>query len=428
MSFIVTNQTTGQQVAVQKDEAADIQVRAGDRLIFSGGGWQANCTVQVLVGGNTVQWLTTSNDVYGIFQSSPYTVPSGIVNVPAMVYVEGYGSDFPWGNSGIINLISTVPKVTVTFSRTAYGTITPLEGSYLYDENQPITMTATPDPNCVFIMWEYNGGPVSFNPSYTALASDGAAYHAVFALAQQVFTLTVNKSGTGDGEVVLTPLLPNLRYPSGQSVTLLAIPNSGSVFSGWSGALTGSANPTTIIMNGNKVVTATFNLGEAGVEWVGTIPAFKDGTYKWTLTFNIVPIPFLDNYIVDWLSQRPQDEAIMNDALQSQGISGSITITNKEITRHQNAFGNVDRFTITYTYTLAGTGLSLEGQQALVAWIPILVAAIPAIITLLTAVVYLLIINSIVAGITAITGPEGKNVNILVIGGICVAGLLLLKD
>lgn len=164
------------------------------------------------------------------------------------------------------------------------------------------------------------------------------------------------------------------------------------------------------------------------ITWEGDIPPFKDGSYKWSLRFNITPIPFLDNYIVDWLSQRPQDEAALNTALASKGIMGTVAVTNKEITKHTNALGNIDQFTITYTFTLTGTGLSLSGQQSLVVWIPILLAALPAILALLTAVVYLLIINSIVAGITAVVGPGGKNVNALVLGGLGIAGLLLLSE
>jgi uncharacterized repeat protein (TIGR02543 family) len=41
-------------------------------------------------------------------------------------------------------------------------------------------------------------------------------------------------------------------------VTLTATPDTGYVFSGWSGDLTGSVNPATITMSSNRVVTATF--------------------------------------------------------------------------------------------------------------------------------------------------------------------------
>jgi uncharacterized repeat protein (TIGR02543 family) len=39
---------------------------------------------------------------------------------------------------------------------------------------------------------------------------------------------------------------------------LTAVPAAGWTFSNWSGDLTGSTNPDTIIMDGNKTVTATF--------------------------------------------------------------------------------------------------------------------------------------------------------------------------
>jgi uncharacterized repeat protein (TIGR02543 family) len=48
-------------------------------------------------------------------------------------------------------------------------------------------------------------------------------------------------------------------------VTLTANPESGYQFSGWSGDLSGSANPTTITMNSNKSATATFTpIGSGG--------------------------------------------------------------------------------------------------------------------------------------------------------------------
>ncbi|HEX2956795.1 MAG TPA: hypothetical protein VHO70_08180, partial [Chitinispirillaceae bacterium] len=49
-------------------------------------------------------------------------------------------------------------------------------------------------------------------------------------------------------------------YPSGTMVTLTATPTSGYRFARWNGDLTGSTNPVTIIMNGNKTIAATFEL------------------------------------------------------------------------------------------------------------------------------------------------------------------------
>jgi len=68
------------------------------------------------------------------------------------------------------------------------------------------------------------------------------------------YTLTTNT--VGNGSIALNP--SGGTYPSGTVVTLTATPDSGWQFSGWSGSLSGSTNPTTITMNANKSVTATF--------------------------------------------------------------------------------------------------------------------------------------------------------------------------
>lgn len=67
-------------------------------------------------------------------------------------------------------------------------------------------------------------------------------------------TLTVGV--TGSGTVSRVPDQP--AYSPGQLVTLTATANAGWQFQSWSGDLTGSANPATIAMNGNRTITATF--------------------------------------------------------------------------------------------------------------------------------------------------------------------------
>jgi len=49
-------------------------------------------------------------------------------------------------------------------------------------------------------------------------------------------------------------------YNAGTAVTVTATPSTGYTFGSWSGDLTGSVNPKTITMNGNKSVTANFNV------------------------------------------------------------------------------------------------------------------------------------------------------------------------
>nr|HMN27001.1 InlB B-repeat-containing protein [Caldilineaceae bacterium] len=77
---------------------------------------------------------------------------------------------------------------------------------------------------------------------------------AAFAPAGRVYTLDTSVNGSGSVSKDLAPAA----YLPGQVVTLLPPPASGWSFSSWSGNLTGSTNPATIAMNGNRAVTANF--------------------------------------------------------------------------------------------------------------------------------------------------------------------------
>ena len=85
-------------------------------------------------------------------------------------------------------------------------------------------------------------------------------------------TYTLNVTAT-NGTVAKIPT--QATYNHGTSVTLTATPNTGYIFSSWSGDAIGSANPLTVTMDGNKNITANFtqtsivgpgivNLGTAG--------------------------------------------------------------------------------------------------------------------------------------------------------------------
>jgi len=71
-----------------------------------------------------------------------------------------------------------------------------------------------------------------------------------------MYTLTVSISPIGMGTVTKDPNMT--AYPSGQVVQLTANPITGWQFDHWGGDLSGSTNPTSIMMNGNKTVTAQF--------------------------------------------------------------------------------------------------------------------------------------------------------------------------
>ena len=69
------------------------------------------------------------------------------------------------------------------------------------------------------------------------------------------YTLTINAA---NGSVTKNPDQATYTISPAQTVQLTPVPASGYYFTGWSGDLLGTSHPTTILMDGNKTVTASF--------------------------------------------------------------------------------------------------------------------------------------------------------------------------
>jgi hypothetical protein len=71
------------------------------------------------------------------------------------------------------------------------------------------------------------------------------------------YTLTVTKSGTGNGWVYTDLWRPT--YPQGTRITLTVQPDDNSTFGGWSGACSGVSPTCVVVFYDNTVVNAIFN-------------------------------------------------------------------------------------------------------------------------------------------------------------------------
>jgi hypothetical protein len=78
------------------------------------------------------------------------------------------------------------------------------------------------------------------------------------------YNLNVTKTGTGSGSIMANGSACNgsCSFSYGTTVTLTATPASGSSFSGWTGACSGSASTCSVVLNGNQTVGASFILGQ----------------------------------------------------------------------------------------------------------------------------------------------------------------------
>ena len=174
----------------------------------------------------------------------------------------------------------------VTKSGSGAGTVTSspagiecgVSCSALYEQGTPVTLTATPSPGSTFTGWSGDCSGATCTVTMDGAKSVTATF------AQNVYLLSVRKEGSGSGTVTSSPAGIECGddcsepYAHGTDVTLTATPSSTSVFTGWSGACTGTGT-CTLTMDGPKNVTAHFtlkayplNVGRAG-SGSGTVTA-----------------------------------------------------------------------------------------------------------------------------------------------------------
>ncbi len=165
-----------------------------------------------------------------------------------------------------------VPTYTLTANVTGNGSVTldpqPVNGRY--EEGTVVTVTASANSGSQFDGWS---GSVTGATNLVTITMNGDKnITAAFSLIPvPTYTLTANVSG--NGSVTLDPQPVNGKYEEGTVVTVTASPNAGSQFDNWSGAATGTVNPVTITMDGNKTVTANFSIISGGI---------CDGVKEWS--------------------------------------------------------------------------------------------------------------------------------------------------
>jgi hypothetical protein len=181
--------------------------------------------------------------------------------------VPGVGWSFlRWtGDAGGTNRSITVDlnrnKAVQAVFGTALNTVAQGPGSVVLQPDRPfnpfganVRLTAVPQAGYQFMLWG-NAASGSTNPLDFVVRSATQTVAALFLpLSANQVTLTVLERG--QGQVLRDPGL-NV-YANGQTVSLTATPDPAFAFMAWSGDATGTQNPLTVTLNGNKSVTALF--------------------------------------------------------------------------------------------------------------------------------------------------------------------------
>jgi len=173
----------------------------------------------------------------------------------AISYVFGFNPTWS-GDAGALAITDFDPPVINTITRyndnISAEIINGLAAYILYQtESSEYIEKMTKDGD------SYSGAIPITTTEYRILAQD--EYFNTVQMDLEEYTLTVNILGNG----IVNRDDPG-PYNYGDIVQLTAVPDSGWSFTGWSDDLSGSTNPDSITMDGNKTVTATFTI-EVGI-------------------------------------------------------------------------------------------------------------------------------------------------------------------
>ena len=222
-----------------------------------------------------------------------------------------------------VTALFTQDQYTITLNAIGDGAAqkSPDQPTYLYGDT--VVVTAIPDPGWTFLNWS-GGLAGSENPDTIIVQSDSSA---TATFSQDQYSLTANV--TGNGAVQKSPDQPT--YLFGDTVIVTAVPDAGWTFVNWSGDLTGSENPDTVIIAGNATVTANFSQDQytltTNVAGDGTVQRSPDQpTYVYGDTVLVTALPDPGWTFANWSdgltgSENPDTIIVQSDSLVTANFS-----------------------------------------------------------------------------------------------------------
>jgi Tol biopolymer transport system component len=199
-------------------------------------------------------------------QLPPPAITAQLAGLPATKLSVGSNAhDADWGSASggpVSQLLTVSVSGTGLVSSNPAGIRCGNDCTEQYAAGTVVTLTAKSGRGTAFAGWS---GACTGSGTCTVTMDAAKTVTATFGGGGgNTFLLTVDKSGTGRGNVTSSPsgitcgLDCSESYAAGTVVVLTASPRSGSTFAGWSGACTGSGT-CTVSMTDVKNVVATFN-------------------------------------------------------------------------------------------------------------------------------------------------------------------------
>ena len=222
------------------------------------------------VGGSSPSDAVSSSSSDVVVSSSSYdeiSLSSSDVAVSSSSLAEGE----PSSSSAV-----PVPQyaLAINIDPAAGGTVLRDPAKDAYEHGTEVIVTAEPKAGYAFTGW--SGALVSTSDEVAVVMDGNKTLTASFALIPpSYYALATHTNDVHGGTVHHSP--SDASHLSGTIVTVTATAKFGYAFTGWSGAATGTTNPVAITMDGNKELTASFELADSG-----TFTDSRDSkTYKW---------------------------------------------------------------------------------------------------------------------------------------------------
>jgi len=224
-------------------------------------------------------------------------------------HLASWSGDAIGSSSPLLLSMTGNKSITATFELTLYtlnvtvvgsGTVTKSPDAAGYTQGTTVTLEATPTVGWHFLSWS-GGVTGTDNPVDVDMFSNK---NVTATFAQDVYTLTVTIPG-GHGTVTKSPTGNQSQYLYGQIVTLTATPALGYHLVGWTGDATGSVSPTTVLMDGDKSVTATFAINQytfnVTIVGDGTVTKNPDqAIYDWSTLVQLTAVPAPGWHFTGW--------------------------------------------------------------------------------------------------------------------------------
>ncbi len=203
------------------------------------------------------------------------------------------------------NITSNI-SVTANFAQNTYtlgvnivgnGTVSKNPNRASYVSGSVVELTATATPGWTFIGWS---GDASGSTNPLSVTMDGnKSITATFA--QNTYALTVTM--VGNGTVSKSP--DQASYLFGSTVELTATASPGWIFTGWSGDTSGSSNPLSVTMDGNKSITANFAVTTVTLNYTAGTGGILTGDASQVVNYgedgtSVIAVPNTGYYFVDW--------------------------------------------------------------------------------------------------------------------------------